>query len=388
MVSENRIWGLLLAIFLTVASLSAQVVTGAISGRVTDTTGAVIPGATVQAQNVETGLVRNAQSDAAGRYEARNLPAGSYAVTVQQAGFRTEVRSGITLSVGAEVALHVELSVGAVEEKVEVTGEAPAIETTTAALSGFINPSQMRDLPLNGRSIDQLALTAPGVVVQTNVAKGAFGGEGLRLVINGARPIQVLYLLDGTVSSDYNMNGPGSAAGQSLGVEAIREFRILTHSYSAEYGRNSGGVFSPITRSGTNELHGSVYEFLRNSAIDARDFFNIGDLPPFRRNQFGASLGGPVRKDRLFFFVNYEGLRERQGIPGVSTVPDQNARRGLLPNPTTGVLEPVAGGLSPAVIPYLNMIPEPNGENLGGGLGRFRRDRKTEIGRASCRERV
>ena len=305
MSSRNRMGWLLLAVLLSVAPLSAQVVTGAISGRVTDTTGAVIPGATVQVQNVETGLTRNGESDAAGRYDVRNLPSGSYTVTTQRTGFRTEVRSGITLSVGSEAVVNIELSVGAVQEKVEVTAEVPAIETTTAAVSGFINPSQMRDLPLNGRSIDALALIAPGVVVQTNVTRGAFGGEGLRLVINGARPIHVLYLLDGTVSSDYNMNGPGSAAGQSLGVEAIREFRILTHSYSAEYGRNSGGVFSPITRSGTNELHGSVYEFLRNSGIDARDFFNVGAPPPFRRNQFGVSLGGPVRKDRLFFFVNY-----------------------------------------------------------------------------------
>ena len=227
MPSENRIGLLLFAVLLSLTSLSAQVVTGAISGHVTDATGAVISGASVQVQNVETGLTRSAQSDVAGRYEVRNLPSGSYTITTQNTGFRTEVRSGITLSVGSEVAVNMELTVGTVQETVEVTGEAPAIETTTAAVSGLVSPAQMRDLPLNGRSIDQLALLTPGVVQQTNVAPGAFGGEGLRLVINGARPVQVLYLLDGTISGDYNMNGPGSAAAQSLGVEAIREFRIL-----------------------------------------------------------------------------------------------------------------------------------------------------------------
>jgi len=177
MSSKNRMGWLLLAVLLSVVPLSAQVVTGAISGRVTDTTGAVIPGATVQVQNVETGLTRNGESDAAGRYDVRNLPSGSYTVTTQRTGFRTEVRSGITLSVGSEAVVNIELSVGAVQEKVEVTAEVPAIETTTAAVSGFINPSQMRDLPLNGRSIDALALIAPGVVVQTNVTRGAFGGD-------------------------------------------------------------------------------------------------------------------------------------------------------------------------------------------------------------------
>ena len=272
MSAENRIGWLLLAVFLSAAPLPSQVVTGAISGRVTDNTGAVIPSATVQAQNVETGLTRNAQSDAAGRYEVRNLPPGPYTVTVQQTGFRTEVRTGITLSVGSEVAWNVELSVGTVQERVEVTGEAPAIETTTATLSGLVNPSQMRDLPLNGRSIDQLALLTPGVVNHTQHGSGAFGGTGLRLVINGARPYHVNYLLDGTVSVDYNQQGPGGASNQSLGVEAIREFSILTSNYSAEYGRGAGGIVNAVTKSGSNALHGSLFEFLRNDALDARNF--------------------------------------------------------------------------------------------------------------------
>ncbi|OFV99113.1 MAG: hypothetical protein A3H28_15185 [Acidobacteria bacterium RIFCSPLOWO2_02_FULL_61_28] len=389
MYSRNRFGWLLLAIVLSVAPMPAQVVTGAITGRVTDNTGAVIPGATVQVQNVETGLARNTTSDAAGRYEVRNLPPGSYTVTVQQTGFRTEVRSGITLSVGSEVAMNVELSVGSVQERVEVTGEAPAIETTTAALSSLVTPTQMRDLPLNGRSVDQLALLSPGVVNQTQGGRGAFSGNGMRLVIHGGRTGHVLYLLDGLTTADYGGHGPGGASGSSLGVEAIREFRLLTSSFSAEYGRNAmGGVFSAVTRSGTNEFHGSAYEFVRNNIFDARNFFNQvpqrgkdrAELLPFRRNQFGASLGGRLVRDKIFFFVNYEGFRQRQGVPQVATLLDDNARQGLLPD-ANGVLQPVGpgpnNGLHPAVIPYINLFPRPNQPSIGGGLARYIRDAST-----------
>jgi carboxypeptidase family protein/TonB-dependent receptor-like protein len=347
----------------------AQVVTGTISGRVTDTSGAVITGATVQIQNTETGFSRNAQTDAAGRYEARNLPVGSYSITAQQAGFRTEVRRGITLTVASEVVVNLELSVGEVQEKVEVTAEAPAIETTTATLSGLVSQQQMRDLPLNGRSYDQLALLAPGVVYQPNAVRNATYGSGLRLTSNGARGDANLYLLDGTTVNDHSGEGPGSAAGLNMGVEAIREFRVLTHNYSAEYGRNAGAVISAITRSGTNEFHGSAYEFLRNNALDARNFFNQGALPPFRQNQFGASFGGRLLRDRVFFFVNYEGFRQRQGITSISSIPDLNARQGLLPDPATGVLKPTP--LNPAVVPYLKLYPAPNGRNFGNGIAQL-----------------
>lgn len=177
MSSENRIWRLLLGVMLCAVPLSAQVVTGTISGRVTDSTGAVIAGTMVQIQNTETGLTRNVESDTAGRYEARNLPAGSYSVTAQQAGFKTEVRSGITLTVASEAVVNLELSVGEVLEKVEVTAEAPAIETTNATLSGLVGEQQIRDLPLNGRSYDQLALLAPSVIRQTSGGNGLWGRE-------------------------------------------------------------------------------------------------------------------------------------------------------------------------------------------------------------------
>jgi carboxypeptidase family protein len=357
-----------LLVMLDAAIIFGQVVTGSILGRVTDPTGAMMPGATVQIQNVDTGFSRSEQTDSGGRYLARNLPLGTYSVTVQQAGFRTEIRQGIGLSVASEVTVNVELAVGNVQEKVEVTAEPPVIETTNATLSGLVSQNEMRDLPLNGRSVDSLALLSPGVFASRSLSKNITIGLGLHLSVNGNRPQANLFLLDGTVTND-SASGRGSASGQALGVEGILEFRLLTHSFSAEYGRNAGAVVSAVTRSGTNDFHGSVYEFVRNNIFDARNFFNVGDLPAFRRNQFGAAVGGRIIKDRLFFFANYEGLRQRQGNTIIASVPDSNARQGLVPNPTTGQLQQVP--LNPAVVPYLALYPLPNGRNFGDGTAEF-----------------
>jgi carboxypeptidase family protein len=371
--ARGRVCTLVAFLALSAAAIAfGQAVTGAILGRVTDTTGAVVPGATVQIQNSDTGLSRTEQTDSGGRYLSRNLPLGSYSVTVQQAGFQTQVRSGIVLSVASELVVNMELAVGAVQEKVEVIGQAPLIETTNATVSGLVSSEQLRDLPLKGRSVDQLALLSPGVYASRTSSKNAAVGMGIHLSANGSRPDSMLYLLDGTVANDFTNNSHGSAAGQALGVEGILEFRLLTHNFSAEYGRNAGGVISAVTRAGTNELHGSVYEFVRNNIFDARNFFNPGALPAFRRNQFGAAAGGHVIKDRIFFFANYEGLRQRQGNTVIASVPDLNARKGLVPNATTGQLQPVT--LNPAAVPYVNLYPLPNGRNFGDGTASYIED--------------
>jgi carboxypeptidase family protein/TonB-dependent receptor-like protein len=353
-----------LLVLLTTTNAFGQAVTGTILGRVTDTTSAIVPNAAITIQNTATGFSQTVQTDSDGRYSARNLPLGTYTVTVQQAGFRTEVRSGIVLTVASEIAVNVELAVGNVQEKVDVTAEATLIETTNAIVSGLVSQDQLRDLPLNGRSIDKLALLSPGVFSNQSKTKNATTGLGLALSVNGGRPDANLFLLDGTVTNDSTA-GRGSASGQALGVEGILEFRVLTHNFGAEYGRNSGAVVSAVTRSGTNAFHGSAYEFVRNNLFDARNFFNPGDLPAFRRNQFGAALGGRLIRDQVFFFVNYEGLRQRQGITNIASVPDANARQGSVPDPTTGQLRPVT--LNPAVVPYINLYPLPNGRNFGDG---------------------
>ncbi|HYR83923.1 MAG TPA: TonB-dependent receptor [Terriglobia bacterium] len=360
-------------VLLSSTILFGQGVTGSILGRVTDTTGAVIAGAMIQVQNAETGLSQTAQSDEEGRYLIRNLPPGAYDVTVTQLGFQTQVQRRIALTVASEVTVNAELAVGNVAERVEVTAAPAAIETTNATISGLVTQDQMRDLPLNGRSLDQLVLLNPGVFVSRYTQNVSTLGRGMRISVNGGRQDANVYLIDGAVTNDHAANGPNSAGGAALGVEGILEYRVLTHNFSAEYGRNSGGVVSMVTRSGTNAFHGSAYEFLRNKVFDARNFYNQDELPPFQRNQFGAAFGGPIKKDRMFFFVNYEGLRQRQGRTFVSTVPDANARNGLVPctaaptapcNTSTNLASPP---LNPASLPYLRLYPVANGRVFGDG---------------------
>ena len=281
-----------------------QVVTGTILGRVTDTTGAVMSGATVQINNLETGFSRTEQSNKDGEYVSRNLPPGAYTVTITQAGFQTHVRRGIAVTVASEQTINAELAVGATQERIDVTAEAPAVETTNATVSGLVNGDQIRELPLNGRSLDSLALLSPGALANRATLSIPVMGQGQRLSVNGGRFDANVYLLDGTVLNDQAGNGPNSSAGgQALGVEGVREFRLLTHSYSAEYGRNSGSVMSMVTRSGTNGFHGSAYEFLRNDFFDARNFFNQGSLPEYRRNQFGGAVGGADQEEQPLLFL-------------------------------------------------------------------------------------
>src|SRR4030081_1892844 len=226
------------------------------------------------------------------------------------------------------------MKIGSTTERVVVTTEAPSVQLTSSDLSAVVNSNTVRELPLNGRSWTDLAPLHPGVdnvQTQPSFATGADRGNrgfGQQLTISGARPQQNNYRLDGISLNDYANGGPGSVLGGSLGVDAIQEFSVLTSNYSAEYGKTSGGVVNAITRSGTGAFHGSAYEFLRNSALDARNFFDGTQIPSFKRNQFGGSVGGPIIKNRTFFFADYEGIRQSKGITAVTTVPSLLARKG------------------------------------------------------------
>jgi len=321
--------------FAAVSPASAQVAGATLTGTVTDSSGATLPNAQVTITDVATGVTRTVSSNAAGLYTAPNLLPGSYEVKVVATGFKTQVEKGITLTVGAEQVLDFTMQVGLVSQTVEVTTEAPTVELTSSELSATVNATTVRELPLNGRSWTDLANLQPGVYSAEDHLRNADENRGIgaQSVISGARPQQNNYRLDGISINDYANGGPGSLLGGNLGVDAIQEFSVLTSNYSAEYGKTSGGVVNAITKSGTNQFHGSVYEFLRNSALDADNFFDNATgtpKPPFRRNQFGVSAGAPIRKDRTFIFGDYEGIRQSLGTTFSPVVLSPNARLGIV----------------------------------------------------------
>ncbi len=313
-----------------------QVAGGTLSGTITDPSDKYVPQAQVLIRNVATGITTTVTTNSDGFYIAANLLPGDYQVTISAKGFDTETKSAIRISVGSQQVFDLVLRIGTVSHKVEVSTDAPAIQTTSSEISATVNATTVRELPLNGRSWTDLAALQPGVdTIQTQptFAVGADRGNrgfGQQLTISGARPQQNNYRLDGASINDYANGAPGSVLGGNLGVDAIQEFSVLTSNYSAEYGKTSGGVVNAITRSGTNGLHGSAYEFLRNSALDARNFFDGPKIPSFKRNQFGGAIGGPIIKNRTFFFADYEGIRQSKGITAVTTVPSLNARNGIL----------------------------------------------------------
>src|SRR5262249_44178161 len=259
---------------------------------------------------------RTLKSNAVGRYSAPGLNPGNYQVSAAAAGFGQVVRSGLTLTVGSEEVINFSLKPGQVSEKIEVTAEAPQVQTTNATVAELVDSQQIRALPLNGRSFDQLIFLQPGVNVATGAGNSPNQGRGNKFSVNGGRLTSNFFMLDGTDINDSQNFTPGGAGGQLFGVESIQEFQVLTHNPPAQYGRSMGAVINSVTRSGTNTFHGSLYEFLRNSQLDAKNFFDApsGGTPPFKRNQFGATAGGPIRKDHIFFFANYEGLRERFSV--------------------------------------------------------------------------
>jgi carboxypeptidase family protein len=351
------------------SSVATAQVTAAISGRIEDPSGAAVPGATVTVTSLETGASRTVTADEAGNYRVLSLPVGGYAVKAEKTGFKTASQTGINLAVGQQAVVNVKLEVGAVNEQVTVTGEAPVVNTTTASVAGLVGEKAVKELPLNGRSFDQLITLNAGTVNYTSLrAAGSGTPSGNRFTVAGRRPSENYFILNGVELTGPNQDQtiPWGVSGQLLGVDAIREFNVQTDTYGAEYGKRSGAQVSLVTQSGTNQLHGTLFEFLRNSVLDARNFYDPGKIPAFKRNQFGGAAGGPIRRDKTFLFGNYEGLRFRLGQSAVTIVPDANARRGLLPN-AQGI-PTLVPGLQPAMLPYMAYWPEPNGPVLGGGV--------------------
>jgi len=345
-----------------VTPASAQT-TGTIAGTLNDASGGVLAGVSVAARHVETGLTRTAVSTEDGRFVITMLPVGPYEISAECSGFKPLTLRGMTLTVNQTVVVHLTMEVGAITEQITVVGEPTSVNTRSSELSYLVDAQTIEQLPLNGRNYTDLALLQPGVTPFPHRDGGSVVAHGLAMSVNGQDPRSNVYLLDGTLQNDFT-NGPaGSAAGTTLGMETIREFRVESNAYQAEFGRNFGGQINVLTKSGTNHLRGSAFEFHRNDALDARNYFDTGSKPDFRRNQFGATLGGPLQTDRTFFFFGYEALVERLGRTISTVVPDDNARAGILP---TGAV-----GVNDAVRPYLAAFPRANGPVIGGGLAQF-----------------
>jgi hypothetical protein len=319
------------------AGMVAQVSAG-LSGRVTDQTGAAVQGATITATNQDTGIARTTITNPSGAYELVALPIGQYELRARKDGFAESVRTGIVLVVGEDATANLSLKVGSVTEQVKVVANTPIVNATTQDISGLIGEKEIKALPLNGRSFDLLMTLNPGIVNFTSEKTGGIGvsnsSTGNNFSVSGNRPQQNLFLLNGvefTGAAENNMQ-PGGPSGNLLGVEAVREFNVLRDSYGAEYGQRPAAQVTIVTQSGSNQFHGSVYEYLRNSALDAPNYFDQGSAPPFQRNQFGAALGGPIQTDKTFFFANYEGFIQNLHQTSVAFVPDLASRAKAVPS--------------------------------------------------------
>jgi carboxypeptidase family protein/TonB-dependent receptor-like protein len=334
----------------------AQSIGGTISGTVTDGSGGVLPGVTVVVTNTDTALARTVVTDGGGRYVVPDLQPGPYTVKGALEGFASVVRSGIGLTVGRDAVVDVELNIGRMSDQITVVGEAPTVDTRSASTGGLISTQQIEGLPLNGRSFVELASLTAGVQLTNTGGQSTSTGLGAKLSVNGSRYTANLFTLDGTNLNDQ-FSQAGSASGNVLGVEAVREFQVLTNSFSAEYGHHTGGVINAATKSGTNAVHGSVFEFHRDDAFDAKSYFDAVK-PPFQRNQFGVSLGGPIVPSKTFFFTTYEGLHEKLGQTNLFTVPSASVRQ---------------GAVAPAIKPFLDSYPLPNGQAFGTARGEYSR---------------
>ena len=348
---------LAVALLAATASLAvAQITSATISGTIKDQTGGVLPGVDVVVKNLDTSLTRSVVTDSNGYYTVPGLAPGKYETRATLQGFTTAVQTGIALEVAQQAGLNIILKLGTTEETITVTGESPLVDTRTSALSAVVLEKTIEELPLNGRNYITLATLQPGIVQFTERTGTAPATRGVQLNINGMGGRSNSFLIDGANMKGYAGLATVTAADSTLGVETVQEFRVVTNSFSADYGRAMGGVISIATKSGSNELRGSGFEFFRDSKMDARNFFDVGNPPPFMRHQYGGTVGGPLRRNKIFFFFGYERLQEDLGMTVITAVPTAAAR---------------AGAVNPVVKPYLDLYPLPNGRDLGPGIGQY-----------------
>src|SRR6267143_2608154 len=325
--SDSQLWVLLVLALLPVAlvvPLEAQMATGNIVGYVKDSTGAAIPDVTVTGKMVEQQATRTTQTNAEGFYSLLSLPPGKYELTFEVKGFQKQAQTGLELTVGQNLRVDSALQLGSVETQVTVTSQAPLVDTNTATLSGLVDDRRIVDLPLNGRNVIGLARILSGVLGVSAPQQMDDARGGPEMDVNGGRPNMNLFTFNGGY-----FNNPSRNTGMNFPPpDAVQEVRILTHNFAAEYGRNPGSQVTVISRAGTNQFHGSAWEFLRNDALNARNFF-AARVPALKQNQFGAAAGGPVRRDKLFVFGSYQGLRNHpQAVANQVAVPSSAERNG------------------------------------------------------------
>ena len=360
------------------STAAAQSTVGRITGVVIDQSRGVVQGAAVTVRNQATGVERTAVSGSEGGFEVRDLPPGLYTVAVKADGFAAANRVDVLVTMGASAHLNVPLAIEGVTETISLVHPEDYIDQSATSAGGLVTSTQIEELPLNGRNFLQLGALQPGVVVSRASGREFSGGFGTtQFSIAGARPEHTGYLLDGTNIADISDKAPSGMAGAMLGVDAVEQFSVQTHGYSAEFGRAAGGIISVVTKSGTNTFRASAFEFHRDSALDARGYFDPGEPPSFLRNQFGGTVGGPIARNRAFFFGSYEGLRSRNVVTRSARLPDANAHEGLLPNGQGGLKKV---DVHPNVRPYLALLfPVPDGQNFGDGSAELRHSHRDPV---------
>jgi hypothetical protein len=377
LVSRSMIW--VAVLILAAIPVAAQLPTGAILGTVKDSSGASVPGATVTVRNTDTNLTRTQMTEQDGSYRFPELPVGHYEAKAEAAGFRTENRTGMTLEVTQQGVVNFSLQVGSTAQQVTVSSEIPMVNTQDSTLGGTVNETKMAELPLNGRNYIDLALLQPGVTKDKNQTSSA----GTSFSVNGAPPRSNNFTLDGAILQNSTGRSPVAGdSGDALGVDGIKEYKVVTGTFQAEYGMAMGSQMVAVSKGGTNQFHGDAFEYLRNSALDANDFFQRGagiPIAPLQKNQFGAAFGGPIKRDKTFFYAVYEGIRQNLGVPINNTVPSPGCHPPAgAPNFGAGTFISVAncpdlsvdsdlgltanGGvtLSPYTAPFLAIVPLPD----------------------------